>query len=78
MEPRIETLEEKKLIGYKIKMSLADNKTGELWSTFMPRRKEIKNNITNDLYSIQVYEQTYFIKFCLVLCVPISNKSKEG
>lgn len=29
----------------------------------MPRRKEIKNNLTNDLYSLQVYEPTYFINF---------------
>lgn len=63
MQPRIETLTEKKLIGKNIKMSLADNRTGELWKTFMPRRKEIKNNITNDLYSLQIYEPTYFINF---------------
>jgi AraC family transcriptional regulator len=63
MQPRIETLLEKKLIGKNIKTSLADNKTGELWRTFMPRRKEIKNNITNDLYSLQVYEPTHFINF---------------
>jgi AraC family transcriptional regulator len=63
MQPRIETLSEKKLVGKNIKTSLADNKTGELWRAFMPRRKEIKNNITNDLYSLQVYEPTHFINF---------------
>lgn len=55
MIPRIETLPEKKLIGKRLKMTLADNKTGELWRNFMPRRKEIKN-ITSDLISMQVYD----------------------
>lgn len=57
MEPRIETLTEKKLVGNRIKMSLADNKTFNLWQSFMPRRKEIKNNLTVDMISMQVYSQ---------------------
>ena len=63
MKPRIEMLSEKKLIGKTIKMSFADNKTGELWRTFMPRRKEITNNVTTDLISLQVYEPTHFTNF---------------
>ena len=63
MEPRIETLPEKKFIGKRIKMSFSDNKTRELWSSFMPRRREIKNNIGTELYSIEVYEQLYFNNF---------------
>jgi AraC family transcriptional regulator len=58
MKPRIEFLHEKKLIGQKIKMSLADNKTYELWHKFMPRRKEIENIIDNNLYSVQVYDKS--------------------
>ena len=38
-------------------MSFADNKTGELWRSFMPRRRDISNKITSDLYSMQVYNQ---------------------
>ena len=53
MNPIIETLAEKKLIGKRIQMSLANNKTRELWQSFMPRRKEIQNNIGTDLYSMQ-------------------------
>jgi AraC family transcriptional regulator len=63
MQPRIETLTEKKLVGKRIKMSLSDNKTGELWRIFMPRREEIKNNIGSELYSIEVYDPLYFNNF---------------
>ena len=61
MTPRIETLTEKKLVGKRMKMTLADNKTGELWRSFMPRRKEIKN-ITSDLISMQVYDPSLDFK----------------
>jgi len=57
MEPRIELLSEKKLIGKHLSMSLSDNKTTELWKRFMIERKEIKNNLTADLISMQVYNQ---------------------
>jgi len=60
MEPRIETLSEKKLIGNRLKMSFANNKTYELWKGFMPRRKEIKNSIGTDLYSMQIYAPSFF------------------
>jgi AraC family transcriptional regulator len=57
MEPRIEKLSEKKLVGKRMKMSLDNNKTGELWRSFMPRRREIQNNLTSELISMQVYDQ---------------------
>jgi AraC family transcriptional regulator len=63
MTPRIETLSEKKLIGKRLQMSLANNKTKELWQSFMPRRKEIQNNIGTDLYSMQVYTPLHFNTF---------------
>ena len=63
MQPRIELLREKKLIGKRMKMSFADNKTGELWRIFMPRRKEITNNIGTDLYSMQIYPTFFFDNF---------------
>lgn len=65
MIPRIETIGEKKLVGKKLLMSLADNKTGALWKSFMPRRKEIKNNLTSDLISLQVYSPGHFTDFKL-------------
>ncbi|GAB6283324.1 MAG: hypothetical protein STSR0008_20860 [Ignavibacterium sp.] len=63
MQPRIENLKQKKLIGKRLTMSLADNKTGELWKNFMSKRREIINNLTNDLISMQVYKPTYFATF---------------
>lgn len=42
-----------------MKMSHADNQTFELWKSFMPRRKEIRNSIGTDLFSMQVYSPTY-------------------
>lgn len=61
--PRIIQLKEKKLIGLHITMSLVNNKTGELWKNFMQRRKEITNNLSNDLFSLQVYSSTHFQSF---------------
>lgn len=55
MEPRIETLTSKKLIGIRMMMSLSDNKTSNLWQAFMPRRAEIKNRATTDFISMQNY-----------------------
>jgi len=63
MIPRIETLKEKKLVGCKIKTSFANNKTGELWRNFMPRRKEITNSIGTELYSMQIYPQSFYDNF---------------
>lgn len=55
MKPRVENLNEKKLIGRRMKMSPADNKTFQLWSEFMPRRKEITNKLNAELISMQIY-----------------------
>jgi AraC family transcriptional regulator len=63
MQPRIELLQEKKLVGIRLTMSLANNNTGELWRSFMPRRSAITNNLTTDLISLQVYNPTHFTNF---------------
>jgi AraC family transcriptional regulator len=60
---RIETIVEKKMLGKNLEMSLIANKTHELWRSFMAQRKEIKNSIGTDLYSLQVYDKTYFEDF---------------
>jgi AraC family transcriptional regulator len=60
LEPRIEILPEKKFVGKRINMSFSNNKTRELWRSFMPVRREIKNIIGMELYSIEVYEPLYF------------------
>ena len=56
MEHRIESIAEKKVVGKRMRMNLAQNKTFELWRSFMPERKTIKNTLGNDLLSIQVYD----------------------
>jgi len=63
MFPRIEKLKEKKLIGIRLTMSLTNNKTGELWKSFMPRRKDITNKVTNDMISMQIYDASYYKHF---------------
>ena len=63
MEPHLVTLAEKNLVGYRLVMSLSKNKTHELWGKFMPKRLEIKNTIGDDLYSVNVFESTYFNNF---------------
>ena len=49
----------KKLIGQRLSMSLAENKTLQLWQTFMPRRNEIQFRLNNDLISMQVYADIF-------------------
>ena len=63
MEPRIETIPEKKLVGRSIQMSLNNNKTGWLWSNFIPKLKDIANQVGQDKYSLQVYGSDYFSSF---------------
>ena len=59
MQPTIVHLKEKILIGCSIKMNFTENNTGELWQSFMPRLKEIKNKISADLFSVQLYNNDY-------------------
>ena len=61
--PRIETITSKKLVGKRQIMSLADNKTFQLWNSFMTLRKEIKNTLNNNLYSIQVFPASFDFSF---------------
>ncbi len=63
MEPKIELLTAKKLVGKHLSMSLANNKTAELWQSFMMQRKEITNALGSDLYSMQIYDATHFVNF---------------
>ena len=62
MEPRIEKIEETKLIGNKTKMSFVNNKTMELWQSFMPKRKEVNNPVGTELYSVELYNDRMFFK----------------
>jgi AraC family transcriptional regulator len=59
MQPRIESLQEKKLVGIRSTMSFANNQTFKLWQSFMPRRNEIKNKISSDFFSIQIFPSNF-------------------
>lgn len=77
--PRFVTIDEKKLVGKRMSMSLAENKTGELWQSFSPRRKEITNNLSSNLISLSVYKNDHFKDFKLTnefekwACVEVPN-----
>lgn len=57
MFDRIESLQTKKLVGQSLRMSLHENRTYELWSGFMPQKKDIFGKVSEDLFSVQVYDQ---------------------
>jgi len=63
MMPRIEIINQKKLVGRKLIMSYANYSIGELWSSFMPRRKEITNYLTDELFSLVVYKPNHFADY---------------
>ncbi|MCP4132456.1 MAG: GyrI-like domain-containing protein [bacterium] len=72
IEPGIKTLEEKKLVGKRITISLINNKTGELWGGFMPRRKEITNTPGGIVYEISKKRIKRNLAIaCLLLCTVI-------
>lgn len=49
--------------GMQKTMSLANDQTFELFSQFMPRKKEFRNNLNNDVFDLIVYPPAYFEKF---------------
>ncbi len=63
MQPQFVSIDPKKLLGIYLEMSQAENHTGELWRSFMPRLKEIETRVGNNLYSLQVYDEGYFQHF---------------
>jgi AraC family transcriptional regulator len=63
MIPAIVTIDEKKLVGKKLRMNLTENLTGQLWKSFMSVRKEIINNVNYALISMRIYKPAYFADF---------------
>ncbi|NVK85107.1 MAG: GyrI-like domain-containing protein [Cytophagia bacterium] len=63
-EPRIENLLQTQLVGKHVNMSMENNRTGELWRSFMPERKLISNLADENFYSVEVYpDLQYFANF---------------
>lgn len=64
MKPEIRKLEKTLLVGKRMKMSLQNDRTGELWQQFMPQRREIKNSVGQELYAVSVYSKPdYFAAY---------------
>lgn len=62
MQPKIVETKSKKIIGMKKRMSLAEDKTSELWKGFIAQHKEIRNRSDQGFYSIQVYDKDFKIE----------------
>ncbi|ULC58654.1 GyrI-like domain-containing protein [Flaviramulus sp. BrNp1-15] len=62
-KPRVESITTKKLIGQSIEMSLTNNKTFDLFSGFMPKRKLINNIIGEAVYEVCIYDDLHFKSF---------------
>lgn len=65
MKNRIEEISEKYLVGKSLEMNLMENKTFELWRSFMPLRNQINGLKSNLLYSVQVFPVDYYKNFSL-------------
>ncbi|MBT8183817.1 MAG: GyrI-like domain-containing protein [Eudoraea sp.] len=63
MQAEIEHIKKKKLLGRSLQMSLEQNTTYELFSTFMPRLGEIANSTDAIIYDLRVYPDNYFTTF---------------
>lgn len=61
-QPRIEIIEELRLIGQRVRMSFINNKSQNLFKTFMPRKNEIKNSVDPDVYSVEIYDNNMFFE----------------
>jgi len=62
MKVRIEEFPKKTLVGKSLRMSLVNNKTPQLWKSFMTEKSSLKNTVGTDLYSIQVYDEMHYFK----------------
>lgn len=64
LTPKILPIKTIKMVGCKLLMNLAEDKTSLLWEMFMSRCCNIKKRKNNMLYSIQFYEKdTNFMSF---------------
>ena len=63
MKNRTEELSEFKVFGYKLKMSIAENNTANLWKNFITKLKIHQLYNSQDMYSLEIYDQNYFEEF---------------
>lgn len=55
-EPRIVTISDIKLVGKRIRTTLANDQTRELWRSFHPHAANIEDKTNSGLYSVQVFD----------------------
>ncbi|MCF8340234.1 MAG: GyrI-like domain-containing protein [Chitinophagaceae bacterium] len=60
MIPVVKQMPDKLIVGRRIATSSAQYNPFELWSKFMPKRKEILNTISPELFSVQVFQENTF------------------
>lgn len=63
MRYKIENCQGMQLVGMQHQMSMMENTTGDLWSSFMPRHNWIKERVDKNFYSVEIYPQGYFQDF---------------
>ncbi len=77
MNPTIKNFPATKFIGKNLSFTYANYRAFELWSSFMPRRKEILNAIGTDLFNIQINPENFDFKpntpFVKWAAVEVSN-----
>ncbi|MEC3885350.1 GyrI-like domain-containing protein [Halobacillus sp. HZG1] len=88
MEPKMIVLEEKKMVGKSIRMTLAEDATQELWKSFMPHRQSIPDRVDERLYNLKVFDQgfdpkqfhpsTPFVKWAAVEVLPRTHNEDPG
>ena len=62
LKPEIKTLQNTLLVGIRMRMSFAKNRTAELWQKFMPHKKAVKHVSGDELYSVEVFDNFDFFK----------------
>ncbi|HPE54852.1 MAG TPA: GyrI-like domain-containing protein [Bacteroidales bacterium] len=64
MDPQIRNKEQIKLIGKSLMTSFTNDKTEDLWKSFGPFIKNIRNRVGQELYSVDIYNDPgFFAKF---------------
>ena len=63
IQPKIESIEKRIFIGQFQEMSMTNNKTFQLFSQFMPRKKEILNQKGKAVFDLILYPKNYFLAF---------------
>ena len=53
--PRIETLSPRILVGMRMEMSMADDRTSDLWRSFGPRIRTISGRVTDGTVAVRRY-----------------------